>query len=110
MVSNTQKEIWVREAAARLCGVSERTTIEEDITAIAQGVVFLEDNPDAQKLASKVVDVVPEKVGYGMATYLDKCDAIKESAVYELADFLHIELPDDKTQTNKNTNKKQQKK
>lgn len=93
MISDTQKEIWTREAAARLCHLEKRTTIDDDIEAITQGVIFLENNPKARELGYKVADVILEKIGILMANYYEGCDAINKRAVIELAEMLHIELP-----------------
>lgn len=96
MISQTQKEIWIREAAARLCNSKKRTTIEDGIEAITQGVIFLENNPKARELGYKVADVIHEKIGILMADYYEKCDKYCDTsikiAVEELAALLGIEL------------------
>ena len=97
MISETQKEIWTREAAARLCHSEKRKTIDDDIEAITQGVVFLEKNPKARELGYKVADVICEKIGILMANYYESLENLYSQAlIKELAEMLHIELPNEK--------------
>lgn len=94
MISDTQKEIWTREAAARLCHSEQRTTIDDDIEAITQGVIFLEKNPKARELGYKVADVILEKIGILMANYYESLlNLYSKAIIKELAEMLHIELP-----------------
>jgi len=101
-VSQTQKEIWIREAAARLSNPKQRNTIEDDIEAITAGVKFLVANEAAKQLAFKVIDVVYEKIGILLKNMIqasyDRPDVVvemqrsEEEVLKDVADTLGIGL------------------
>lgn len=90
MISDTQKEIWIREAAARLCYKGDRDTIENCIEAITQGVKFLEWNPNAKQLALHVIDVVFEKIGILLSNIYENAE--DKATIKKVADELKINI------------------
>lgn len=90
MISQTQKEIWIREAAARLCYEKQRNTIDDDIEAITAGVKFLMTNPEAERLAHAVLDVAFEKMGILLSNMYENAE--DKARIKQVADELKINI------------------
>lgn len=90
MISQTQKEIWIREAAVRLCYEKQRNTIEDDIEAITAGVKFLMTNPEAERLAHAVLDVAFEKMGILLSNMYENAE--DKATIKQVADELKINI------------------
>lgn len=90
MISQTQKEIWIREAAARLTYPKQRKTIDDDIEAITAGVKFLIDNQSAERLALTVIDVVFEKMGILLSNIYENAE--DKATIKKVADELKINI------------------
>lgn len=90
MISQTQKEIWIREAAARLSYEKQRKTIDDDIEAITAGVKFLMTNPEAERLAHAVLDVAFEKIGILLSNTYESAE--DKATIKQVADELKIDI------------------
>ena len=90
MISETQKEIWIREAAARLTYPKQRKTIEDDIEAITAGVKFLIANESAKQLAFKVIDVAFEKMGILLSNMYENAE--DKATIKKVAEELKINI------------------
>lgn len=89
MISDTQKEIFTREAAVRLVCHKQIPTIED----IEKGIKLLMANEVAKQLAYNVIDVVHEKIGNVLKDMIqESSDDEEEDSIKNVAHILGIDL------------------